>query len=146
MILDMLEMGVMKYPEEDGAFPSMSGLTFSLNTSIPSAVKLDENGFFASVDGDYRVYNVKVLDKESGDYKALDLDQKYVLAGFNYHLISSGDGLSMFKEATLINDEGTLDVELLENYIVDYLNGVIGEEYAAPQSRIVFTDGYLIHE
>ena len=143
MILYMLEMGVMNYPEENGAFPSMSGLTFSINTSISSAVKLDENGFFDCVDGEYRVYDVKVLDKESGEYSDLVLDQKYVLAGFNYHLLSSGDGMSMFKDATLIDDEGILDVELLENYIVDHLGGVIGEEYANPQGRIIFTDGYL---
>ena len=142
MILYMLEMGVMNYPEENGAFPSMSGLTFSINTSISSAVKLDENGFFDCVDGEYRVYDVKVLDKESGEYSDLVLDQRYVLAGFNYHLISSGDGMSMFKDATLIDDEGTLDVELLENYIVDHLGGVISEEYASPQGRIIFTDGY----
>ena len=146
MILDMLEMGVMNYPEESGAFPSMSGLTFFLNTSIPSAVKLDENGFFDCVDGDYRVYDVKVLDKKSGEYQDLELDKKYVLAGFNYHLVSSGDGMSMFKEATLIDDEGPLDVELLERYIVDYLDGVIGEKYSNPQGRITFTDDYLTHE
>ena len=146
MILDMLEMGVMNYPEESGAFPSMSGLTFSLNTSIPSAVRLDENGFFDCVDGDYRVYNVKVIDKESGEYRDLVVDQKYVLSGFNYHLVSSGDGMSMFKGATVIDDEGTLDVELLEAYIVDYLGGVIGEEYTAPQDRITFTDGYLTND
>lgn len=146
MILDMLEMGVMYYPEENGAFPSMSGLTFSVNTSIPSSVTLFANGFFSHVDGDYRVYDVKVLDKESGEYRALELDKKYVLAGFNYHLVSSGDGMTMFKGATLIDDEGTLDVELLENYIVDYLGGVIGEDYANPQGRITFTDGYLTNE
>ena len=36
VLLDMLEMGMMMYPEEHGAFPHMSGVTFSLNTSIPS--------------------------------------------------------------------------------------------------------------
>jgi CO/xanthine dehydrogenase FAD-binding subunit len=51
----MLEMGVMNYPEEDGSFPHMSGVTFSVNKSIPSSVQLDENGFFVKVDGAYRV-------------------------------------------------------------------------------------------
>ena len=140
ILLDMLEMGVMNYPEENGSFPSMSGVTFSLNTSIPSSVKTDENGFFTCVDGEYRVYGVKVLDKESGEYRDLDLNKKYVLAGFNYHLLAQGDGMAMFKDATLINAEGTLDIELLESYIVDHLGGVIGEEYADPQGRITFTE------
>ena len=95
MLLDMLEMGVMNYPEENGSFPSMSGATFSLNTRVPTSVKTDENGFFTGVDGEYRVYGVKVLDKESGEYRDLDLNKKYVLAGFNYHLLSQGDGMAM---------------------------------------------------
>ena len=143
MLLDMLEMGVMNYPEENGSFPSMSGVTFSLNTAIPTSVKTDENGFFTSVDGDYRVYGVKVLDKESGEYRDLDLNKKYVLAGFNYHLLSQGDGMAMFKDANPTQAEGTLDIELLENYIVDHLGGTIGEEYAQPQGRITFTEGYV---
>ena len=36
--------------------------------------------------------------------------------------------------------EGTLDIELLENYIVDHLGGTIGEEYAEPQGKITFTE------
>jgi hypothetical protein len=94
------------------------------------------------VDGEYRVYGVKVLDKESGEYRDLDLNKKYVLAGFNYHLLAQGDGMAMFKDAKLIDAEGTLDIELLENYIVDHLGGTIGEEYAQPQGRITFTEGY----
>ena len=140
MLLDMLEMGVMNYPEENGSFPSMSGVTFSLNTAIPTSVKTDENGFFTSVDGEYRVYGVKVLDKESGEYRDLDLNKKYVLAGFDFHLRSLGDGMAMFKDAKLTQAEGTLDIELLENYIADHLGGTIGEEYAEPQGRITFTE------
>ena len=142
MLLDLLEMGVMKYPEENGSFPSMSGVTFSLNTAIPTSVKTDENGFFTDVDGDYRVYGVKVLDKESGEYRDLDPQGKYVLAGFDYHLRSLGDGMAMFKDAKLMDAEGTLDVELLEVYITQYLDGVIGEKYAQPEGRITFTEGH----
>ena len=72
ILIDFLEMAVMNYPEEDGSFPHMSGVTFSVNKSIPTSVKVDANGFFEKVDGAYRVYNVKVLDKTSGEYKALD--------------------------------------------------------------------------
>ena len=41
----------------------------------------------------------------------------------------------------LIDAEGTLDIELVEGYITEHLDGVIGEEYAAPQGRITFTVG-----
>ena len=141
ILLDMLEMGVMNYPEEDGSFPHMSGVTFSINKAIPSSVKVDENGFFTKVDGAYRVYDVKVLDKNDGAYKSLDPEGKYVLAGFNYFLLDFGGGMTMFKDAKILDAEGTLDVELLEMYITDHLDGVIGETYAETNTSITFTDG-----
>ena len=143
ILIDFLEMAVMNYPEEDGSFPHMSGVTFSVNKSIPTSVKVDANGFFEKVDGAYRVYNVKVLDKTSGEYKALDSNGKYVLAGFNYFLLDFGGGMTMFKDAKILDAEGTLDVELLENYIVEHLGGVIGEEYAEVKPNISFTDGVI---
>ena len=143
ILIDFLEMAVMTYPEEDGSFPHMSGVTFSVNKSIPTSVKVDANGFFEKVDGAYRVYNVKVLDKTSGEYKALDPNDKYILAGFNYFILDFGGGMSMFKDAKILDAEGTLDVELLENYIVEHLGGVIGEEYAEVKPNISFTDGVI---
>ncbi len=142
VLLDMLEMSMISYPQEDGAFPHMSGITFSVNKSIPSSIKVDENGFFTKVDGDYRVYDVKVLDKESGNYKALELDRKYILAAADYYILNFGSGMSMFKDAKVVESEGMLDVEVLERYITDNLNGVIGEEYKDVVNRITFTDGY----
>ena len=143
ILIDFLEMAVMNYPEEDGSFPHMSGVTFSVNKSIPTSVKVDANGFFEKVDGAYRVYNVKVLDKTSGEYKALDPNGKYILAGFNYFLLDFGGGMTMFKDAKILDAEGTLDVELLENYLVEHLGGVIGEEYAEVKPNISFTDGVI---
>ena len=142
VLLDMLEMSMISYPQEDGAFPHMSGITFSVNKSIPSSIKVDETGFFTKVDGDYRVYDVKVLDKESGNYKALELDKKYILAAADYYILNFGSGMSMFKDAKVVESEGMLDVEVLERYITDNLNGVIGEEYKDVVNRITFTDGY----
>ena len=143
ILLDMLEMAVMYYPEEDGSFPHVSGVTFSVNTAIDTAVKVDENGFFTEVDGEYRVYNVNVLDKDTGTYRPLDLDGKYVLAGFNYFLLDLGGGMAMLEDAKILDAEGMLDVELLENYIVEYLDGTIDERYAQVENRITFTNGRL---
>lgn len=114
----------------------LSPLVASAVAGIPTSVQLDENGFFTGVDGDYRVYDVKVHDQPLG------LDGTYVLAGFNYHLLSQGGGMAMFQDAKLIDAEGTLDIELLENYIADHLGGTIGEQYANPLGRITFTEGY----
>lgn len=141
ILVDYLETAVMNYPKEEGTFPHVSGVTFSVNKSIPTSVKMDENGFFEKVEGEYRVYNVKVFDKISGEYKALDLDGKYIIAGINYYILDFGGGMTMFKDAKILDAEGILDVEVLESYIVDHLDGVIGEEYAETQQSITFTDG-----
>ncbi len=140
MLLDMLELCVMNYPEEDGSFPHMSGVTFSINTAIPSAVQLDKNGYFEKVDGKRRVHDVKILDGESGAYQPLKPDGKYELAGFNYHLTDNGGGMTMFKEATPLDVEGTLDVEMLENYITEHLNGDPSAKYGQTEHRITFTE------
>ena len=49
----------------------------------------------------------------------------------------------MFKDARILDAEGTLDVELLENYIADHLGGVIDERYAKTQNKIAFTNGKI---
>jgi hypothetical protein len=49
--------------------------------------------------------------------------------------------MSMFANANIIDKAGMLDVEVLEMYITDNLNGVIGEEYKNPNPRITFTEG-----
>lgn len=135
-LLDMLELGVMSCPEENGSFQHVSGLTFDLDTSIPSSVKLDENEVFVSVDGPYRVSNVKILDQKSDTYVPLDVKKLYTLASHNYLLLEQGSGASMFRDAKIVLNDGMLDVELLEIYITDHLGGTIGQEYAASQNRI----------
>ena len=83
----------------------------------------------------------KVIPDICGNYKALDLDRKYILAAADYYILNFGSGMSMFKDATILENEGMLDVEVLERYIADNLNGVIGEEYKDLTPRITFTDG-----
>ena len=42
----------------------VSGLRYTIDTRIPSSVKLDEKGFFLSVDGERRVKDVQVQGKD----------------------------------------------------------------------------------
>jgi len=143
IIKDMLEMGLEKYPLENGSFPHVSGLKYKVNTAISSSVTLDENGVFVSVDGEYRVYNIMVLNGETGEYELLSLEKEYTVASHNYMLLDQGDGMSMFKNAKIIMNDGVLDVEILEKYIVENLKGVIGDQYAFAGDRIVFTEGEI---
>ncbi|MBE6844673.1 MAG: bifunctional metallophosphatase/5'-nucleotidase [Ruminococcus sp.] len=138
---DLLELSVMLYPEENGGFQHVSGVTFDLNKSVASTVKLDENANFVSVEGERRVSEIKILNKETGKYEPIDLTKTYTLASHNFLLLEQGSGASMLKDAKVVSDSGMLDVELLEAYITNHLGGVIGEEYAQSQNRINITDG-----
>lgn len=129
-ILEMLEAAVSKWPEENGNFPHVSGVTFFVNTLG------EENS---------RVYSVQIMNSETGNYEALELDRTYTVASNNFILLECGDGMTMFEGAKVISDTGILDVEILENYIVDHLGGVIGEGYEEVDRRITFTEGQIAY-
>lgn len=145
-IKDMIEMTMMYYPGEGGAFPHLSGLTFSFNTSIPSSVVLDEYEDFAGVTGQYKVYNIKVYNKDNGTYEPLELDKTYTIAASNYYLLEYGSGLKMLENTKVIQKDGMLDVEALELYIDDKLGGTVGQDYAEAKSNITFTDGEIVED
>ena len=142
-IVDMLEYGLVFYPEENGSFQHVSGIKFDFDPQIKHSVMLDENQEFVSVEGARRVSDVEVLNQETGAYEPIVLDKKYTLASHSYLLMEYGGGATMFKGAKLLSDTGILDVELLESYITENLNGVIGSEYAQSQNRINILDEYI---
>ena len=129
-ILDALEMGSRSLPDENGGFLQVSGLSYTVDLSVPSSVVLNDEKEFVKVDGDYRVKDVTVGDQP------LELDKTYTLASHNYMLKSGGDGFVMFKENTLLKDCVMIDNQVLINYIVDELDGVVGSGYAKPAGRI----------
>ena len=136
-ILDALEMGARVTPEENGGFLQVSGLTYEIHTDMESTVKLDENGMFQGMLGDYRVQNVMIGDEP------LDPDKTYTVASHNYMLKNAGDGINMFTECELLLEDIMLDNQVLITYITEGLGGVVGEEYAEPygQGRIVEVEG-----
>lgn len=142
-IVDMLEYGLVFYPEENGSFQHVSGIKFDFDPQIKHSVMLDENQEFVSVEGARRVSDVEVLNQETGAYEPIVLDKKYTLASHSYLLMEYGGGATMFKGSKLLSDTGILDVELLESYITENLNGVIGGEYAQSQNRINILDEYI---
>lgn len=135
-ILDALEMGVSALPAEYGGFLQVSGITFEVHTYIDSSVKTDENGMFVSVDGEYRVKNVKVGEED------LDLAKTYTVASHNYLLSEGGDGLNMFMDCNIPLENVMIDNQALIQYITENLGGTVGEEYADPygQERIVIVE------
>ena len=132
-ILDALEWASRNVPGENGGFLQVSGLTYEIHTYIESSCTSDDKGGFTGVTGEYRVKNVKVGGED------LDLERTYTLASHNYMLKSGGDGINMFTDNTVLQDEVKLDNQVLIDYIVDTLGGVVGEQYAEPygEGRIV---------
>ena len=139
-IKDMMEMAMMLWPEENGSFPHLAGITFSVNTAIPSSVVLNEMEEFIGVDGPYRVYDIKVFNRETGKYEPMELTKKYTIAASNYFLLEQGSGMKMLENAVILQNEGLLDVEALERYIVEDLGGVVGAAYQSAEPNITFTD------
>lgn len=121
---------------ENGGFLQVSGITFTVDTSVESSVVMDENEMFVSCGSVRRVKDVRVL-QEDGSYAPIDPDRIYTLASQNYLLKRGGDGQRMFMDNPLILDEGTMDYQVLIDYIANHLGGTIGKEYAVPQGRIV---------
>lgn len=128
-IRDALEMGVRNLPEETGGFQQVSGMSFTVDTSIPSGVELDEKGNFVRVNGSYRVQDLMIGGKP------VDLSAVYKVASHNYMLLSGGDGMTMFTGCKVLMRDITTDVDALYTYINQDLGGVIGEEYADPRGQ-----------
>ena len=131
-ILDALEMASRTMPEECGGFLQVSGLTYEIHTYIPSSVVVDDKSMFVKTSGEYRVKNVKVINAETGSYDPIDLDKTYTVASHNYMLKNGGDGINMFLDNTILQDEVLIDNQVLINYIVDSLGGIVGEAYSQP--------------
>ncbi len=131
-IKDALEMASKDCPKESGGFLQVSGLSYTIDTSVPSSVQVDEKGNFVKVNGAYRVTDIKVGEE------ALDLNKTYTVASHNYMLKSAGDGMTMFEGTNVIRDEVMTDVDILSAYIRTNLGGNVGAEYANPlgQGRI----------
>lgn len=131
-ILDALEMASRVAPDENGGFLQVSGLEYTIDTSIPTSVEVNDKKEFVKVAGDRRVKDVKVGGQP------IDANKTYTLASHNYMLLDGGDGINMFRDNNLIVQPVILDNQILIGYIQDYLKGVVGEDYSDPygQGRI----------
>lgn len=125
-IIDALEMGARavtcdaetgKIDSENGGFLQVSGIKFTINTAIESSVVLDTAAMFQEVAGERRVMEVMVYNKDLDQYEPIDTDKQYLLASHNYMLKQGGDGLNMFMNCELVQDETKLDNQVLIEYM-----------------------------
>lgn len=127
-VLDALEWGAQAVGVgESGGFLQVAGVTYTVDTSIPSTVQKDDKGVWTGgPTGEYRVKDVKVYNKDTNQYEDLDLNAKYNMAGNSYTLRSLGDGFNMFDGAINVLDYVMVDYMVLANYIMGFENGEIG--------------------
>lgn len=134
-ILDALEFGARKLPEQNGGFLQVSGLTYEIHSYLPSTAVAGEDGMFAGVEGEYRVKNVNVGGEP------LELDREYTLAGLGYTLQQSGDGFSMFVGSEVLRDSFMMDYDAFTQYVDEFYAEMV-EAYAEPygEGRIVIVE------
>lgn len=145
-ILDMLEVA-SRFTEaeykgdewtmgEDGGFLHVSGMRYTIDTSVAHTVVTDDMEWFQEVSGARRVKNVEVLNQETGEYEPLDPEKTYTFASHNYLIKECGNGQNMFVDNVFIIDEGMLDYEVVIQYLTGTLGGVVPAEYFQPEGRI----------
>ena len=141
-IIDVLEYGAQKTESiyvfdekpagEYGGFLQVSGLKYTIDTSIPSGVQKDENGMFTEIVGEYRVKDVYIL--QNGEYVPIDPEATYTLSGTSYVLFGSGDGNTVLKDCEPVIANGPVDSEALITYMNEL--GTIPDSYREPEGRI----------
>lgn len=128
-IKDALEMGVTvtglwdekwDIPAENGGFLQVAGMRYTIDPNVKSSIVVDGKGLFKSVDGDYRVKNIEVFNKTTGEYEPLDVNKTYAVGGVNYILRNSGNGLSMFSSCQTVVDFVGQDFEVLAEYFKSF--------------------------
>ncbi len=125
-IVDALEVGASGYPGEHGAFMQVSGMSYAIDSSIPSGLVLDAKGNFVEIKGERRVKDVKI------NGKPIDLKGRYTIGGSTYVLKDGGNGLVMFKQSKLLKDGIMTDVDAIMEYVQNHLNAKIEGGYENP--------------
>lgn len=131
-IEDALEWSCRSVPYEEGAFLQVSGISFTVDTSVKSGCTTDENGLMTGVSGKRRVSDIKIGDKP------IDPKAKYTIAGNEFILLENGSGYTSFDGAAVVVENAGLDNQILIDYIVEDQGGTIGDDYSDPygQGRI----------
>lgn len=138
-LLESLEASTYCTPEAVGAFPQIAGLDITVDTTNEFAKAELYPGSTYNKPAEIRRVTINSVNG-----KAFDPTAKYAVLTNNF-CAAGGDTYYAFKAATEQFDTGvTMDVVVMD-YITEALNGVIGEEYAAPQGRIEVIKGETKH-
>ncbi|MBQ0101810.1 MAG: 5'-nucleotidase C-terminal domain-containing protein [Firmicutes bacterium] len=109
---------------EEGSFQQVSGLRFTVNTSVATSIQVDDDDAMTGVGDTRRVSDVMVL--KDGEYVPIDLSATYTLASHNYMIKNGGSGmLHHLADHELVVDESIADYQVL----IDYMN-MLGDDIA----------------
>ena len=90
-LLKALENGVSKYPAMEGRFPCVDGVRFSFDPKKSPGERIVEG-------------SVSIFDKESQEYKPIDMNRKYTVCSKAY-LLKGKDGYESFVDAPVVIDD-----------------------------------------
>ncbi len=122
ILLQAIEDNTLSSPgDSGGGFPQVSGIRYTINPSK------------AYVSGTVNRVSIQEIGGEPFDAEKI---YHIVISEF---LAKGGDKYAVFAPYYSGETTGILDSEILEYYITNALDGVIGEEYAKPDSRIIYS-------
>ena len=116
-LMEMLEKCTAQLPQEDGTFPHVSGMRFTIHSKS------------------HKVSDVEVLDAATGQYKPLDLQRRYTVATIDYTLKGG-----IMRDCPQLPYATQLYSECLASYMSSFADGVLNNTYAKSQGRITIVE------
>ena len=126
-LLDELEHGVRLMPERNGGFLHVAGMTYKVDTSIPTPVKTDDKNMWTSIEGERRVKDARI------NGEPVDPEKLYKVVSISYVLTAKGDG-HLFKGARLIEPDYATASDAFARYIRTFEQ--LPERYSHGEGRM----------
>ena len=126
-LLDELEHGARMLPERNGGLLHVAGMTYTVDTRIPSPVKVDSYNMMAGIEGERRVRDVKV------NGEPVDPAKTYRVVSLSYVLMAKGDG-HIFEGAKLVESDYAVGSDALAHYLKTFER--LPERYSHAEGRL----------
>ena len=120
-LMTMLTKSTASSPGDDGSFPQVSGMKFTIHT------------------GSHTVTDVMILDKGKDTFSPLDLNATYTLCTTDY-CYNRGGMYKTLANCKLVSIEPRLSRDALRDYLKDTLKGVVPERYKNVEGRITIVN------
>lgn len=137
-LLDALEVAVSMLPQDDGIFLQVSGMRFKVDTMVVADIMHNGLGMFCGIaeGSPRRVSGLQVMDRETGEFVAVEKDRIYTICSNSYVMRDLGIEGAFGGVRNLQQRNSDEIIPVLE-YIKGKLNGVIPKRYSATDGRII---------